>query len=110
MADVISLEWEGQRYDVDLMSVTAREWRQIKQHTGLKQGAFIRSFMSLDELDADVITSLLWLGKRRAGNALAAFEDDIPTMQIMQSIQLPTPDEDAEGGDPKAEGSEPTST
>ena len=108
MADLISLEWEGKRFDVDLMSVTAREWRQIKQHTGLKQGAFIRSFMSLEDLDADVITSLLWLGKRRAGDVNAVFEDDIPTMQLMQSIQLPTSDGDE--GDPKAEDSGPTST
>lgn len=103
--DLISLTWDGTRYELDIESITAREFKQIKQHTGLKTGQFVKALMSLDDLDADVAVALLWLFKTRAGEA-AGFDEDLPVFKLLAAIERGGEDEPA----PKAEEPAPTST
>lgn len=104
MADLVSLDWEGKRYELEVDSVTAREFKSIKQHTGLKAGQFVRSLTSMDDLDADVAVALLWLFKTRAGE-VAGFDDDLQVFKLLAAITPATADD--EDADPKASGITP---
>jgi hypothetical protein len=108
MADLIKLDWDGKHYELELQSITGREFKSIKTHLGMKSGPFIQSFMSLDNQDADAVVALLWLCKKRAGEQVD-FEQlsDLPVFSIMEGIS--TPDLDVEDVvDPKGEASTPT--
>lgn len=85
MASVLTLEWQGKKYEVDIDSVTPREFKTIKTKLGLKAGAFINSFSDLDNIDADAIVALLWLGRKRAGEN-PEFEEDVPFMELLTAL------------------------
>ena len=102
----VSLDWEDARYELDIDSVTAREFKQIKTHTGLRAGQFAKALTNLDDLDADVAVALLWLFKTRAGEA-ASFEDDVAVFKLLSSLGSVGDDEGAP--DPKAGDGTPTS-
>lgn len=106
MASTVALVWDGARYELDVDSITAREFKQIKTHTGLKAGQFVKSLSSLDDMDAEVAVALLWLFKTRAGEA-AAFEDDVPVLAMLGAL---TSVSEAEDEAPKAEDGTSTST
>ena len=89
----MTLDWEGKHYELEIDTITAREFRSIKQHTGLKAGQFIRAFSSLDDLDGDAAIALLWLAKTRAGEA-ASFEDDVQVLKLLASVGKPDVPED----------------
>ena len=104
MADLVTLDWEGKKYELEVDSITAREFRSIKSHTGLKAGQFIKALSTLDDLDADVAVALLWLFKTRAGEN-PTFDDDIAVFKLLSAIGSPETEDEA---DPKASGSTPT--
>lgn len=106
MADLISLDWEGKKYELAVESITAREFKAIKTHTGLKAGQFIRALSSLDDLDGDVAVALLWLFRARAGEN-PAFDDDVPVLQLLAGISGHGEDDEPA---PLVEGSTPTSS
>lgn len=88
---LVRLEWEGKNYSLDIQSVTAREYRIIKQHTGLNQGAFMGALSgNLAALDGDALIALMWLARKRAGenNDIADF-DDLPVLAIAEGLKLP---------------------
>jgi hypothetical protein len=96
MADFLAIDWEDRHYEVDLTSVTAREFKAIKVHTGLKAGDFIKSFMSIDDMDADAVVALLWLAKSRA-DGTATFDDDLPIFQLLTAVSRPGVDAENDG-------------
>lgn len=100
MSDGFKFEWEGRKYAINLGDVTASEWRRIKQETGLKAGAVLRALSgNIDDLDADVMPSLLWIGQKHAGIAAPEFQHEMPVMNFIAT--LAKLDEPAEGDDPK---------
>jgi hypothetical protein len=102
MADLVTLDWEGKHYELEVDSITAREFKSIKSHTGMKAGQFINSLSNMADLDADVAVALLWLFKTRAGES-PSFEDDIAVFKLLGAIG--SPDVPADDEAPKAEGS-----
>jgi hypothetical protein len=105
MADLIQLDWDGKHYELEVDSIKAREFKSIKQHTGLKAGQFIRALTSLDDLDADVAVALLWLFKTKAGEN-PTFDDDVAVFKLLGAISSPDVEGDSE--DPKASESTPS--
>lgn len=104
-SDLVTLDWEGKRYELEVETITAREFKQIKTHVGLKAGQFIRALSSLDDLDADVAVALLWLFRTRAGEN-PSFDDDVAVFKLLAAIGQG--DDEADDDAPKAEGSTPT--
>lgn len=90
MPTLYSLDWDDKHYQVDLDSVTAREFAQIQVNTGLSAGTFIRSLTSLADFDAQVAVGLLWLLKVRAGED-AGFDHDLPVLQFMAALERVQP-------------------
>lgn len=100
----VKLTWEDRVYDIDLMSINAAEWRVIKQHTGLRAGGFVKSFQQMDDLDADAIAGLVWIGRTRANAGVPApWDDDLPILEIVSRVSLVDdgPDDPTETSVPK---------
>lgn len=107
LVGLVALEWDGKHYELDVESITAREFKSIRAHTGLKAGQFLRSLSSLDDLDADIAVALLWLFRTRAGEA-AEFDDDVSVLRFLAAL-TPVAEDGDEAGEPgKAEDATPT--
>ena len=98
----VEITWEGQTYEVDIESVSPKEFRQIKSHLGLKAGAFLQSFSAIDELDADAIVAALWLAQKRSGNPSPQWFDDVPWLDLMKAVSNIATDQEGEPEVPKA--------
>lgn len=110
MGDILAAEYDDRHYELDVESITPREFKVIKTALGLKAGAFIKSFSSIDEMDADAATALLWLFRKRAGvhqGTVADFDEDFPMVTFFASMSRPEEPEDPDV--PKA-GSPTTET
>lgn len=114
MADVLTVELDGKRYELDLDSITPREFRAIKTYTGLRAGQFIRSFAVQQEMDADAVMAFVWLCRSRAGES-GGFDDDLPVFEILGTMRRPAAqvaaregddgdEEDGDGDSPKGSG------
>lgn len=68
---IVTCKWDGKVLAFDLESITAREYKAIKRHTGLKFGEFWRAFSAATDdfasVDLEVIDSLVWLFLKRNG-------------------------------------------
>lgn len=98
----VKLHLDDRVYEVDLMTITPREWRVIKQQCGLKAGAFMRSFSDFDEFDADAIAGLAWIARHRV-NPSAQWDDELPILELMTGIELVADADDEDESDPKDE-------
>ena len=107
MSDLFTLDWEGKHYELDVETITAREFKQIKLHTGLKAGPFIQSLNSIADMDADLAVGLLWLMKTRAGEP-ASFDDDLEVVKLLAALDRNGASGAEDEEVPKAEESEPT--
>lgn len=64
---MIKFTLEGESYDYDDSTMTVAEARIIKKHTGYG----LRSWaLNLQDMDADALVGLVFLAKRRAGEAI----------------------------------------
>lgn len=111
MADLLALDWEGKHYEIDISSVTPREFKAIKSHTGMKAGAFLKSFIDLEDFDADAGVALLWLCRTRAGEPNVPWDDEFPAFELfgaMSRVGDPDPVVESEGEVPKAGDDSPT--
>lgn len=117
MAD-LRVELDGKPYSLDPDSITSREYKSIRAHTGYSMNKFWEAVQRMGEsTDVEVIDVLHWLFRKRAGEASDLFTDDeySPAHFLMSLVSLNALDE-AVAEDPKAESSttptssEPTNT
>jgi hypothetical protein len=113
MADVIGADWDGRHYELDIATVTPREFKAIKSALGMKAGQFIRALSDIDDLDADVATALLWLFRKRAGvhqGTIADFDDDFPMFGLLAAMAKAGADSDSDDSDGDADPKAGSST
>lgn len=92
MATFVKAEVNGQQLVFDFESITAREYKVIKRHTGLKMGEFERAFQGLAEdggIDIELVDCLRWLFLKRAGhNVDPATLDDYLPAEFMHTFDV----------------------
>ena len=112
----LKLDWDGKVYRVDLSTVTSREYKTIKAHTGLRVGQFERALyrVNMDGVDAEVLDALLWLFRSRAGEQVDIGADDYSPSDLLDRLELivdPAPEGPEVSADPKgSDGTPPSSS
>lgn len=75
---------DGTSYDVDLDHITTKELRLLKEHAGLTVAALAAGYL---QGDVDAIQGVVFLAKRRAGEAVRWRDlDDLDVMAIVEQI------------------------
>ena len=114
MATFVKAEHKGQRLVFDFESITAREYKVIKRHTGLKMGEFEKAFSDNENgLDIELVDCLLWLFLKRAGYNVMDPEslDDYSPAEFMATFDVIPEAKPAEAeAAPLVEASTPTPT
>ena len=101
---VLKSTWQGKERVLDLESISSREYKVIKRHTGLRMGEFENAFQAAqrDGIDAEVVDCLLWLFLKRDGRECdPSTLDDYPVVKFMEGIDIvpeAEPSAEAEAG------------
>jgi hypothetical protein len=104
---LLKAQWDGKVYSLDFDSITAREYKVLKAHTGLKVYEFERAILLAGQgIDVTVMDGLMWLFRLRAGELVDIDGlDDYSPSRFFNEVRLvpEQADEDEEDGDdPKA--------
>lgn len=79
-----TLTLDGTTYEVDLDHVSVKEMRQLKEHGGLTVASLAAGWL---QGDVDAIQGVVWLGKRRAGEAVRWQDlDEVDLMPLIKQI------------------------
>lgn len=105
MATILKANWQGKDYVFDFESITSREYKVIKRHTGLKIGQFEQALSSVrsEGIDPEVVDCLLWLFLKRDGqNVDPETLDDYSPAEFIESLDIVKPAEASEAEAPLA--------
>lgn len=83
---LLEIDWLGKRYSLDPESVTSREFKAIRVHTGLGPLQFLALFsneMAVGVLTPELLDVFYWLFLKRGGHELELGEDDYPLFAFL---------------------------
>lgn len=84
-SSAVSWHLNGTEIGLDLLDVTAAEWRALRLASGLRQHDLLH--MALREKDIEAVAALLWLALARSNEGLAY--DDVLNAVTLRSLQPP---------------------
>ena len=67
---------------LDVSSISATEWRNVRRHTGHNPVEF---FVAIGEVEIESVEALYWLVQKRNGNNHNIGQMDFPLMEFLES-------------------------
>lgn len=115
MSDLLTLDWDGKHYELNIQRVTSRQWDEVESHTNLTAGEVITALadMTAKSISGRLGRALLWLFQI-GSDPNAQFDDDLPLFEFIAAFtQAAKPTDEAgvteDDETPKAENTLPPS-